>query len=153
MRGDVGTWLVTRLTRTSTLALRRVAAHKLVLLQEWRDNGDTDLDVLRLELVSPLLVREGGALDRGVHRGTRRVMLQHAEDGRLPLRDGFQARLASAAWMAEAHVLERVRIGPFLQALRDRLAVTPQNARDSTETAAAELSRFDRGIPATVLVR
>jgi len=80
-------------------------------------------------------------------------MLPHAEERRRHLRAGFQARLASAAVRAAAHWIARVRSGQFLSALRARLAVTPQKARDRPEAAAAELSRVDRGIPATVLCR
>jgi hypothetical protein len=65
--GDFGKLLVTLLTLASTLALLRFAAHKMVLLQELLDNGHTHLDVLRLEMVSNLLVREIGPLDLGVH--------------------------------------------------------------------------------------
>ena len=66
MLGDFGTWLVTRLTLASTLALVRLATHNMVLLQELLDNGHPHLDVLRLEMVSNLLVREVGPLDLGV---------------------------------------------------------------------------------------
>ena len=55
--------------------------------------------------------------------------------------------------MGEMHVIVRVRIGQVLHAWRDSLAVTPQKARDLTQAAAAELSRVDRGRPATVFVR
>jgi hypothetical protein len=78
------------------------------------------------------------------------VIRQHLQKGRIQARDELVTRLATAAFLTDACLPERVGIGEFLQPLGDSMPVTTEYVGDITEATAVELADLDRGIPASV---